>query len=369
MSNKIKNITATIIFEASALNRDEKIGGNILSIKKLNIDGKVKSFISKPAIRHYLFETLNRVFPETWRLTEVTSQGQVVQFDLTQEDIISSAELDAFGYMYTISGENSLTRKSPIGITKAISLIPYNQDLAFYANHDLVKRGNEQGLNLAPNPFNKEEHTSFYKLTFTIDSFVLGKDFLYSQIEPYFNEKESTLEIKISKPQKDEKEAGLIKILKVKEKIKENEYEVENGSVLIKKIPTNNIFQVQFLLSSDNKIKRILQILETIKNGLYAQSSGEANTIIPLFMVASAVKIPSPIFHPFIDIQSTNNGYKVIGLKDTINNLWIDDNSKIFVSDCERLKSSYDDPSKITHDWNEFLKNVGLEDEQKNLQE
>ncbi len=145
-TNKIKNITATIIFEASALNRDEKIGGNILSIKKLNIDGEVKSFLSKPAIRHYLFESLYRAYPSDWKPAVVTGQGQVVQFDLLQEDILSNSELDAFGFMYTISGENSITRKAPVGITKAISLKPYNQDMAFYANHDLVSRGNQKGL-------------------------------------------------------------------------------------------------------------------------------------------------------------------------------------------------------------------------------
>ncbi|MDH7604552.1 MAG: hypothetical protein QHH13_06605, partial [Melioribacter sp.] len=55
-NNEIKNITLTMIFEGAALNRDEKIGGNILSIKKMNVNGEIKSFISKVAIRHYLFE-------------------------------------------------------------------------------------------------------------------------------------------------------------------------------------------------------------------------------------------------------------------------------------------------------------------------
>jgi len=57
-NHNIKNITLTMIFDGSALNRDEKIGGNILSIKKMNVNGEIRSFIGKPAIRHYLFKSL-----------------------------------------------------------------------------------------------------------------------------------------------------------------------------------------------------------------------------------------------------------------------------------------------------------------------
>ncbi len=115
----IPNITVTIIFDGAALNRDEKIGGNIQSIKKLTIGDRVVSFISRPAIRHYLFNTLVR--SANWKPATITGQGKVAQFDLLQDDILSSEELDAFGYMYTISGENSITRKAPVGITKAVS--------------------------------------------------------------------------------------------------------------------------------------------------------------------------------------------------------------------------------------------------------
>lgn len=51
----MKHITLTMIFDGSALNRDEKVGGNILSIKKLKQGSRVVSFIGKPAIRHYLY--------------------------------------------------------------------------------------------------------------------------------------------------------------------------------------------------------------------------------------------------------------------------------------------------------------------------
>jgi len=64
-SNALKHITVTVIWDGHALNRDEKIGGNILSIKKINRSGRTYSFIGKPAIRHYLWETLRKA--EGWK--------------------------------------------------------------------------------------------------------------------------------------------------------------------------------------------------------------------------------------------------------------------------------------------------------------
>jgi CRISPR-associated protein Cst2 len=211
----IKNITITIIFEGSALNRDEKIGGNILSIKKLNVNGEIRSFISKTAIRHYLFQTLNRGY--NWTPAKVTEQDQVVQFDLTQDDILSNPELDIFGYMFT-AGDQSITRKSPLGITKAISLSSYESDLVFYANHDLVARGRQEGLNVNPSPVNKEEHSSFYKVSFTIDAKIIGNDTWIVEDCKYENGK---LSLFIAKKEKKDKEKG--------DKEKENSRTKESG--------------------------------------------------------------------------------------------------------------------------------------------
>jgi len=339
-NNMIKNVTVTIIFDGAALNRDEKIGGNILSIKKLNVNGEVRSFISKPAIRHYLFQTLKKAFG--WKEAKVTGQGQVVQFDITQDDILTSEELDAFGYMYTLGGQTSITRKAPVGITKAVSLSPYEADLAFYANHNLVKRGQSQGLLVDPNPYNKEEHTSLYKLSITIDTDKIGQDiWLVDQYE------------------QENKEI----IFKYREGKQERElrFRKNHPGVSGRLIAGSNKYEVKFILDPKEKLKRILNILLAIKNGLYAQSSGEANTIIPLFLIAGPVKIPSPIFHPYIDIRKEDGQWKVIGIEDAIKNQWLD--GKVYIQDCERLRVDEKDKirDKIVDDWGEFLKAIGIQ--------
>ncbi len=350
MSNQIKNITITVIFEGSALNRDEKIGGNILSIKKLNVNGDTRSFISKVALRHYLFNTLMKNNDGIWKDTKVTGQGKVVQFDITQEDILTSAELDAFGYMYTISDESSIIRKAPVGLTKAISINPYYQDLAFYANHDLVKRGQIQGLELHPNPYNKEEHTAMYKYSITIDSNILGYDRWIINNEPELNDDNSFI-LKLGTNYKH--------IAKFKTENQEGEkyFLTENGKIHFKHL-AGKAFEVTFELNQEIKKQRILSILEAIKNGLHAQSSGEVNTIIPLFMIASGVKIPSPIFHPYIDLQKDNSGFRVIGIEDGLKNSWID-SEKVFLFDSQRLPVNIKS-DKITRDWQEFLSCIGL---------
>lgn len=354
---KIKNITMTIIFEGSALNRDEKIGGNILSIKKMNVNGEIRSFISKVAIRHYLFETLQRAFK--WNISSVRlGKGDVVQFDIEKYNILNCEELDAFGYMYTI-GNQSITRKAPVNLTKAISLSNYEQDMAFYANHDLVQRGKKQGLQkVDPDPYNKEEHTSLYKLTLTIDSDIFGRDLL---IVDNYDESSKLITLKYKEENQPENKF-------------EFKIESENGEVKSSKINGSNKFKIEILVKEDIKKKRIKEILETLKDGLYAQSSGEANTIVPLFIIASGVKIPAPVFHPYIDVKKENGELKVIGITDCLNNSWIkfekeiekdgkkekQDETLVYVQDCERIKVDEKD-DKITNDWNSFLKNLGLD--------
>ncbi|PNV80235.1 MAG: type I-B CRISPR-associated protein Cas7/Cst2/DevR [Dictyoglomus turgidum] len=355
-SEQFKHVTLTLIFEGSALNRDEKVGGNILSIKKLKYGNKIVSFIGKPAIRHYLFETLVKAYG--WKPSLVTGQGEVVQFDITKDDILSSPELDAFGYMYTIGQQASITRKSPVGITKAIGLDPYEGDMAFYANHDLVNRGIKQGLNVTPNPYSKEEHQSFYKVSFTIDVDVLGRDEWIVSKKSEFNNGE--LRISLTDKSDNKKEDNIIKVIKNVEK-EGDKYKVENGTIEWKEIEGK--YKIIFEVSKEEKKKRIEQIINAIKNGLYAQSSNEQNTIIPLFLIAGYVKIPSPIFHPYLDlVQISEKTYQVVGVNDALQNSWID--GDVFLMDSEKVRVEVDKGKlgkKVTQDWSSFLKVLGID--------
>ncbi len=350
----MNNITLTIIFEGSALNRDENIAGNITSIKKLQRGDKTYSFISRIAIRHYLFNTLVKAF--NWPITEVTKDQEVIQFDITKYDILSSPELDVFGYMYTFK-ENAITRKAPLGITKAISLEPYEGDMIFYANHDMVNRAKEKLLEANPNPYNREEHLSLYKVSFFIDTQSLGVDTWYFS-NALLREKGNELIISPAKSEEkgENKGNGAITFSHVFQKPISKL--IEENRLIIEEMKENKCVKITFRIDEEEKKKRVEQILRAIKNGLYSKTSGEANTIVPLFLIASAVKVPSPIFHPYIDIAKYGNTFKVIGLKDCLSNEWII--GKVFIMDSERLKSDEKElfSDKIENDWEKFIKEL-----------
>ncbi len=358
----MKHVTITVIYEANALNRDEKIGGNILSIKKLSRNGQTFSFIGKPALRHYLFTTLQKAYGEDWQPAPVTVQeGGVVQFDIFQADILTYAELDAFGYMYTIADQASITRRAPVGITKAVSLEVYPGDMAFYANHDLVRRGIEQGLSATPDLYNKEEHQSFYKASFTIDLDVLGKDVW---IVDKVNFSNGNLEVVISKEHKktipsvtqnggqnNQQSYGCFKNGK------------KMGEIITSKLPSGK-YRVTFCLSEEERKKRLCQLLEAIKNGFYVQSSNELNSLVPLFLVAAMVKVPSPVFHPYLRTTKRGDGtIRVLGLADGLKNSWLAQDtggsqSPVYVFESDRV--SWDAVEKkgacgrFTQKWEDF---------------
>ena len=101
-----------------------------------------------------------------------------------------------------------------------------------------------------------------------------------------------------------------------------------------------------------------MEILNAIKNGLYAQSSNESNTIIPLFLVAGYVKVPSPVFHPYLELNRIDEKtYEVIGVSDALNNGWID--GKIFLMDSKRVNIDGDiKDDRVTGNWDDFLKEL-----------
>ena len=78
-------------------------------------------------------------------------------------------------------------------------------------------------------------------------------------------------------------------------------------------------------------------------------------------MIASGVKIPSPIFHSYIDIKKEDGQYKVIGIKDCLGNGWVD--GDVFIKGSERIPVDVIE-NKTTDSWETFLKNLGLKDEE-----
>lgn len=562
----IPNITITMIFEGSALNRNEKLGTNFLSIKKFIVNGEERAYISKVALRHYLFSTLQKAF--NWQEAKLTTSKEVIQLDAINENVLTSPEMDLFGYMFT--GGRTLTRKGTLGITKAIALHPYNADVGFYSNHDFVRRRKEAGNHAEPNLFSKEEFSGLFKATFTIDSEKLGKELL---ILDGYNVNSNKLTLELEKPQSvtlqkvefdEENDDGKIYIIngKIKAKVsgnmmlaplqkgivqkKENqitlkgtpevvfrseivekkndhiEVEIESynnkaqqyislktkgglsisikgkkgkdenffivtlgekecqiellsdkkigipkdllepldeggfrlkndmlktkdltieindedevedeelgtvysialnkepdynekaktltvekgltipfefdedrdnttfdtsafsesktfvkseiGEVTINKLKDKQKYHAILSISDIEKKKRIVEILRALKNGLYAQSSGESNTIVPLFFMAGAVKIPSPVFHSFIDIEKSNGKFKVVGVSDALRNSWLEES--VYIQDCDRIIADVDKVSlnlereadglgqiepKIN--WKEFLKSTNL---------
>ncbi|MDW8058373.1 MAG: type I-B CRISPR-associated protein Cas7/Cst2/DevR, partial [Bacteroidia bacterium] len=217
-------------------------------------------------LRHHFFQTLLRAHDgkPPWAPAPVKASGskgkEVIQFDLEKANILTHAELDLFGYMVTLedSEKGALRRKAVLGITKAVSLAPYMGDLAFYANHDLTERTQSTSSPATPNPYSKEEHYSYYKVSFVIDVLRLGVD------EWWLSDPLNT---------RGDPEQGDIVTIRT---------------------------QKRFVLHETKRQERLEAVLNVIKGGLFSQSSGELNSLVPYFLAVAFVKVPSPILDPYI---------------------------------------------------------------------
>ncbi len=319
----IKGMTATVVFESSAINGDVNIGIN--SIKKLSRDNGVFSMLSRPSMGNKVFNTLS--YTADWQEAPLTYDDDVIQFRFPEANILQFPEMDIFGFMNTSVFGNkkiSVTRKAPLGMTKAISLEPYRGDTAFYANHSLVARANAQIFNADndekkkanPNPYTKEEHYSFYRFSYTIDLCRLGfheVPIMTSEITPKkeaervlddinkwidsfesieFNEIELNPLYKLSVPGEE------MQWYKVPEQTAlTNEGQIILGYLGVFKTNKDSDLLLTFVLTEEERNKRLNDLITIIVDGLQSHSRTENYGVDPIFIALATLTNPMPLFH------------------------------------------------------------------------
>lgn len=167
-----KGLTFTAIFLAESANYGEGIG-NVATLKKISRNrGEQYTYISRQAIRYNIVEQLGENKANV--KAEGSGDKKVVQFS-AETTIKDYPELDFFGYMKTVKGDNSKNRSAIVRLSNAVSLETFKGDLEFLTNKELVDRI-DRNEKVFPNIAQAEIHKSYYKYTVTIDLDKIGID-------------------------------------------------------------------------------------------------------------------------------------------------------------------------------------------------
>lgn len=283
-----KGLTFTAIFLAESANYGEGIG-NVATLKKISRNrGEQYTYISRQAIRYNIVEQLGENKANV--KAEGSGDKKVVQFS-AETTIKDYPELDFFGYMKTVKGDNSKNRSAIVRLSNAVSLETFKGDLEFLTNKGLVDRI-DRNEKVFPNIAQAEIHKSYYKYTVTIDLDKIGIDEL-DEIEIENEEKArrvnklldtiSLLYRDIRGRREDLKPLFIIGgVYDIKNPFFENVVDVRNNKILVEKL-TSGIYDfiendtavgiVKEQFENDTEIKtelakkniKVLNVLEFFK--------------------------------------------------------------------------------------------------------
>ncbi|AHF96833.1 CRISPR-associated protein [Desulfurella acetivorans A63] len=171
-----------VVFKAANLNYGESIG-NIMSLKKLSVEEKTFSYISRQALRFDIVRILEEEC--NYNKAEIDKAQGVVQFS-KDSTIDKYPEIDFFGYMKTEKKKQTKKdeasqeeekeaktkiRKAVVRLSDAISLEPFYNEIDFSTNMGLASRSA-----LDNDIYQTEIHKSYYTYTITIDLDKVGVD-------------------------------------------------------------------------------------------------------------------------------------------------------------------------------------------------
>jgi len=165
--NKLKGLNIVWLSKTDLTNMNAGEGeSNYIDIKKFKKDGIEYPYVSGQAMRFYLKEAMRRDLEGEEYMCIPDDKGE------TCGDIKKCIMCDLFGFMTTIKGKGAVTRVSPVKVSPAIGLLPFDEN----ANVDFLTRRHRvsEGGKMEGDIVNVEIGTNIYKGGISIDMVRIG---------------------------------------------------------------------------------------------------------------------------------------------------------------------------------------------------
>lgn len=163
----IKGINIVWLSEIDLSNLNSGEGeSNFIDVKKYKKGDVEFPYVSGQAMRFYLKEAIRRNLNNDDFMCVSNNKGE------TCANIEKCIQCDLFGFMQTIKGKGSVVRTSPVKVSPAIGLLPFDKN----SNIDFLTRkhnNNDDGKNTG-DIVNVEMGTNIYKSGISIDVNAIG---------------------------------------------------------------------------------------------------------------------------------------------------------------------------------------------------
>lgn len=164
---ELKGLNMVWLSETNLTNLNAGEGeSNYIDMKKYKKDGLEYPYVSGQAMRFYLKEAIRRNLGTEEYMCIPDNKGE------TCGDIKKCMMCDLFGFMKTIKNKGATTRVSPVKVSPAIGLLPFDEN----SNVDFLTRRHRASQNgqLEGDIVNIEMGTNIYKAGLSLDIMRIG---------------------------------------------------------------------------------------------------------------------------------------------------------------------------------------------------
>lgn len=153
---------------------------NYIDVKKFKKEGKEFPYVSGQAMRFYIREAIRRNLSDAKQMCTPNDKGE------TCGKIAECLNCDLFGFMTTLKGSGSATRVSPVKVSPAMGLLPFDENAV--VDFLTRKKPQEKVEEKTGDIVNVEIGTNIYKCGVAVDAVKVGKEEDWSKGHVEFKE-------------------------------------------------------------------------------------------------------------------------------------------------------------------------------------